>query len=81
MTPFILKTLLAAHITGGVIALLCAGGALVSKKGRPGHRFFGKGYAAGMTAVFLSALPLAFFQANLFPVSYTHLTLPTICSV
>ena len=66
MTPFILKILLAAHITGGVIALLCAGGALVAKKGRPGHRFFGKGYVAGMTAVFLSALPLAAFQTNLF---------------
>ena len=35
MTPFILKILLAAHITGGVIALLCAGGALVAKKVDP----------------------------------------------
>ena len=49
-----------------MIALLCAAGALVAKKGRPGHRLFGKGYVAGMTAVFFSALPFATFQANLF---------------
>ncbi|MBD84434.1 MAG: hypothetical protein CL400_04675 [Acidiferrobacteraceae bacterium] len=36
------------------------------KKSGSGHRFFEKGYIAGMTAVFLSALPLAAFQAKLF---------------
>ncbi len=66
MSAVLPQVLLVVHIIGGSVALLCAGGALVTKKGGPGHRFFGKGYVAGMTAVFLSALALAAFQANLF---------------
>ena len=66
MSTVLPQVLLLVHIIGGSVALLCAGGALVTKKGGPDHRFFGKGYVAGMTAVFLSALPLAAFQANLF---------------
>ena len=66
MSTVLPQVLLLVHIIGGSVALLCAGGALVTKKGGLGHRFFGKGCVAGMTAVFLSALPLGAFQANLF---------------
>ncbi len=61
-----MKVLLAVHIIGGIVALLSAGGALVTVKGSGRHRLFGRCYVGAMSAVFLSALPLAVFQASLF---------------
>ncbi len=58
--------LLSIHIGAGSIALLAAAVALVTAKGRPRHVLAGRVYAAGMTAVFLTAVPLAMLGADLF---------------
>lgn len=58
--------LLSIHIGAGSIALLAAAVALVTAKGGPRHVLAGRVYAAGMTAVFLTAVPLAMLGADLF---------------
>ncbi|MCH9675628.1 MAG: hypothetical protein K0U93_29595 [Gammaproteobacteria bacterium] len=58
--------LLNLHILGGSLSLIAAAGALVTEKGQTRHRLLGKLYSAGMTMVFLTALPLAVVRPNAF---------------
>jgi uncharacterized membrane protein len=54
-----LRAMLVMHIAGGSLALITGLGAMLSKKGSPLHRTFGKIYFGSMTAVFLGAVALA----------------------
>jgi len=54
-----LRAMLIMHIAGGSLALITGLGAMLSKKGSPLHRAFGKIYFGSMTAVFLGAVALA----------------------
>ena len=58
--------LLIIHIAAGSIALLAAPVALITMKGGVNHKRAGKVYAAAMTVVFLTALPLALLTSNVF---------------
>lgn len=60
------KLFLAVHITGGVIALGTAVGALVTAKGERWHVYFGRAFVLGMSIVFLTTLPMTFLKPNLF---------------
>ena len=59
MSGAIALTLLVVHIAAGSVSLLTAGIALVTAKGGRWHVLAGRIYAAGMTVVFLTAVPLA----------------------
>ena len=58
--------LLVVHIGAGSAALLAAGVALLTAKGRTNHVRSGRVYALAMTLVFLTALPLAILGADVF---------------
>ncbi len=58
--------LLTIHIAAGSTALLAAAVALVTAKGRANHVKAGRVYTLGMTVLFLTALPLALLDANVF---------------
>ena len=59
-----MELLLGIHILGGSIALLSAAVAVVTKKGGKQHRRFGKYYTAGMSCIFVTAVPLALLTNN-----------------
>ncbi|MDE0671946.1 MAG: hypothetical protein OXH72_09420 [Caldilineaceae bacterium] len=59
-------TLLYLHIAAGTIALFSAATALATRKGGKVHTKVGRVYAIGMTVVFLTAVPLAIFGADVF---------------
>ena len=63
MLYFVLLTI---HIASGSAALLAALVALLTAKGGANHVRSGRVYAVGMTAVFLTALPLALLGASIF---------------
>ena len=54
-----LRVMLWIHIAGGASALLTGLGAMLTKKGSPLHRTFGKVYFWSMTTVFAGALAMA----------------------
>ncbi len=58
--------LLAVHIAAGSVSLATAAVALVTAKGGRWHVLAGRIYAAGMTVVFLTAIPLAIMGSSLF---------------
>ena len=58
--------LLTIHIGSGSIALLTAAIALITQKGRTKHVWAGRVYAAAMTLVFLTAVPLALLGSSVF---------------
>ena len=57
---------LLVHIAGGMAALVGAGGALGTRKGRRGHALWGRAFALGMLVVFLTTLLMMFTRPNLF---------------
>ncbi len=59
-------SMLYLHIAAGIIALFSAAAALATRKGGKVHANVGRVYAAGMTVVFLTAVPLAIFGADVF---------------
>ena len=59
-------SLLYLHIAAGTIALFSAAAALATRKGGKTHANAGRVYAIGMTVVFLTAVPLAIFGADVF---------------
>lgn len=61
-----MHTLLTIHILAGAIALLCAVLAVVSKKGQKLHVISGRAYFWGMTAIFLTAIPMSIISSNVF---------------
>ncbi len=63
MLYFVLLTI---HIASGSVALLAALVALLTAKGGPNHVRSGRVYALAMTAIFLTALPLALLGADIF---------------
>ena len=58
--------LLAVHIAAGSVALLTAAAAVAAPKGRRWHIRVGRVYAAAMTVVFLTAVPLAMLGGSIF---------------
>ncbi len=58
--------LLAVHIAAGSVSLATAAVALVTAKGGRWHVLAGRIYAAGMTVVFLTAIPLAIMGSSPF---------------
>ena len=58
--------LLIAHIAAGSVALLAAAIALCTAKGGTNHVRAGRVYAIAMTAVFVTAVPLAMLGASIF---------------
>lgn len=54
-----LRVMLWIHIAGGTSALITGLGAMLTKKGSPVHKRFGKIYFLSMTAVFVGALATA----------------------
>lgn len=58
--------LLSIHIVSGSVALLTAAIALVTQKGGDRHIRAGRVYAAAMTLVFLTAVPLALLGSDMF---------------
>ena len=66
MTDTIAGILLVIHIAAGSVALLAALGALLTPKGARWHILTGRVYAAGMTVIFLTAVPLAALDGNVF---------------
>ena len=58
--------LLAIHIVSGSVALLSAAIALITQKGGSKHIMAGRVYAAAMTLVFLTAVPLAILGSGIF---------------
>ena len=63
MLYFVLLTI---HIASGSAALLAALVALLTAKGGPNHVRSGRVYVLAMTAIFLTALPLAWLGADIF---------------
>ncbi len=61
-----LDTMLAVHIAGGTTALLSGLAAMLTAKGSKPHRWAGKIYFAGMTAVFVGAVVVALGHQNHF---------------
>lgn len=59
-------SLLAIHIASGSVALLTAAIALVTQKGGTRHIWAGRVYAAAMTLVFLTSIPLALLGSSIF---------------
>lgn len=59
-------SMLYLHIAAGTIALFSAAAALATRKGGKVHANVGRVYAIGMTVVFLTAVPLAIFGADVF---------------
>ena len=59
-------TLLVIHIVAGSTALLAAVIPVVTKKGGTNHVRAGRAYAAAMSIVFVTALPLAILRADTF---------------
>lgn len=66
MSGAIAPVLLVIHIIAGSVSLLTAGIALVTAKGGRWHILAGRVYAAGMTIVFLTAVPLAILGGSTF---------------
>lgn len=60
------KLLLAVHVLAGNIALLSAAGAVIAKKGGRAHVWVGRAFAAGMTMIFLTSVPMTVMKPNLF---------------
>jgi hypothetical protein len=60
------KVLLAVHVLAGNVALLSAAGAVIAKKGGRAHAWVGRAFAAGMTIIFLTAVPMTVMKPNLF---------------
>ena len=58
--------LLTIHIASGSVALLTAAIALITQKGGAKHIMAGRVYAAAMTLVFLTAVPLAILGSGIF---------------
>jgi len=61
-----MSNLLTVHIFVGVIALTSALISVFTKKGKEFHKISGRVYFVSMIFIFLSALPLAFFNKNEF---------------
>ncbi len=59
-------SLLAIHIVSGSVALLTAAIALITQKGGARHVWAGRVYAAAMTSVFLTSIPLALLGSSIF---------------
>lgn len=66
--------ILAFHIFAGVIALGCALTSVFAGKGKKLHIISGRLYFVGMIFIFLTALPLAFFNENEFLVFVSFLS-------
>ena len=66
MSSAIALALLIIHIAAGTVSLATAGIALVTAKGGRWHILAGRVYAAGMTIVFLTAVPLAILGGSTF---------------
>jgi hypothetical protein len=64
--PHMHQIFLLVHIAGGMAALVGAGGALGTRKGRRGHALWGRAFALGMLVVFLTTLLMMFTRPNLF---------------
>jgi hypothetical protein len=60
------KLLLALHVVAGNLALLAAAGAMVASKGGRAHAWAGRAFTIGMTAIFVTALPMTLIKPNLF---------------
>ena len=61
-----IEILLPIHITVGSIALLCAALALSTAKGKKIHVLSGKTYFWSMVIIFLTAIPMAIINSNVF---------------
>ena len=61
-----IEILLPIHITVGSIALLCAALALSTAKGKKIHVLSGKTYFWSMVIIFLTAIPMAIINGNVF---------------
>ena len=61
-----IEILLPIHITVGSIALLCAALALSTAKGKKIHVLSGKTYFLSMVIIFLTAIPMAIINGNVF---------------
>ena len=61
-----IEILLLIHITVGSIALLCAALALSTAKGKKIHVLSGKTYFWSMVIIFLTAIPMAIINGNVF---------------
>tara|TARA_Y100000588_G_C13403013_1_gene564065 strand:+ start:73 stop:360 length:288 start_codon:yes stop_codon:yes gene_type:complete len=59
-----MSNLLTFHVFVGVIALTSALISVFTKKGKEFHKISGRVYFVSMIFIFLSALPLAFFNKN-----------------
>lgn len=57
--------LLAIHIVSGSVALLTAAIALITQKGGVRHVWAGRVYAAAMTLIFLTSIPLAILGSSI----------------
>ena len=60
------KVLLALHIVAGNVALFAAAGAMVVQKGGRAHTWVGRAFVAGMTIIFVTAVPMTVLRPNLF---------------
>ncbi len=63
---FVFLFLLCIHITCGFTSLFSAFGAMLSAKGKPRHRLFGKFFIGAMSGVFVTAIPLSLMIHSLF---------------
>ncbi|MDG1694047.1 MAG: hypothetical protein P8I13_04205 [Porticoccaceae bacterium] len=61
-----MEFLLLAHISAGIVALLSATLALCSGKGGKLHRLSGAIYFWAMSAIFITAIPMAIITGNIF---------------
>ena len=61
-----MQILLPIHILAGTIALVSAVLAMLSDKGRRLHVLSGRAYFWGMTAIFLTAIPMSIIGSNIF---------------
>ena len=60
------QILLPIHVLAGTIALVSAVLAMLSDKGKRLHVLSGRAYFGGMTAIFLTAIPMSIIGSNIF---------------
>ena len=61
-----MQYLLSIHILAGLISLIAAAFAVVSKKGKKAHILAGRTYFWGMAVIFLTAIPMSIASSNVF---------------
>lgn len=74
------KILIYIHATAGTLALVSGPVAMLTRKGGPGHRLWGRLYFYGMTGVFATAVVVAIYKNLVFLLMIAFFSYYLVCS-